>query len=96
MTTSRADHENMPFTGNNAEKNIFANSVHKDLSIFVQDTRKSFWNNSFCKMESVIKFFLFQMRSDIIFRIMCEKANNYLNINGKIMKFYFQLALIVS
>jgi hypothetical protein len=47
MTTSCADRENTPFTCNNAEKNIFANSVHKDLLIFVQDTHKYFLNDLF-------------------------------------------------
>ena len=65
MTTSCANHKNTPFTCNNAEKNTFANSVHKDLSIFVQDAGKYFLNDLFCKMKSVIKFFLFQMSSDI-------------------------------
>ena len=74
MTTSHADRENTPFTCNNTEKNIFANSVCKDLSIFVQDTCKYFLNDLFCKMESVIKFFLFQMSSDIIFSIMLWKS----------------------
>ena len=74
MTTSHADRKNTPFTCNNAKKNIFANLVHKDLSIFVQDTCKYILNDIFCEMESDIKFFLFQMSSDIIFSIMLQKS----------------------
>ena len=52
-----------------------------------------FLNDLFCKMESVIRFFLVWMQSSVLY---CKKAYIYLNIKENFLDIYFQIALMVG